>query len=129
MTEFWSSWWAFAFILAPFITSLSGLAIVAYTAHYDLEKMKAVFPSSLYIANTIRRSAGFSFTSRVMQVCTIAGAVIWPTSLIRLGELDPDELRNFPACLKRRLTISVALIFTGMAWLFLAVGLIKLNKD
>jgi hypothetical protein len=129
MTAFWSSWWAFAFMLAPFVIGLSGMAIGAYTTHHDLERMKAVFPKSICIASSMRLWAGFSFWSRMMQTGAIAGAVLWPKPLLKRGELDPDELRNFPADLKRRLAISMRLTSIGLVWLFLAVGLLKLSES
>ncbi|MND70376.1 hypothetical protein D3C80_618780 [compost metagenome] len=125
----WHPGLKFFFMLTPFSISLSGLAVLAFTAHRDLEKMKAVFPNSLCITNSIRLWAGFSFASRVMQTSTIAGAVLWPKPLIRLGELDPDELRNFPVSLKRRLAISLYLIIIGMALLFLMLIVLELIKN
>ncbi|MNO53194.1 hypothetical protein D3C76_436320 [compost metagenome] len=125
----WHPGLRFFFMLVPFVIGLSGLAIGAYTTHHDLEKMKAVFPKSLCIANSMRLWAGFSFSSRMMQASAIAGAVLWPKPLIRSGGLDPEELRNFPADLKRRLAISMYLTLTGLAWLFLAVGLLKFTED
>ena len=115
-------------MLAPFVIGLSGMAIAAYTTHHDLERMKAVFPNSLCIASNMRLWAGFSFWSRMMQTAAITGAVLWPGPFLTRGELDPDELRNFPADLKRRLAIAVHLTTTGLVWLFLAVGLLKLTE-
>lgn len=81
------------------------------------------------MTNFVRLWAGFSFFSRMIQTSVIAGAVLWPKQFLKHGELDPNELRNFPADLKRRLAISVYLIWTGLAWLLLAVGLLKLTED
>ncbi|WP_166360023.1 hypothetical protein [Pseudomonas akapageensis] len=128
MTTFWSSWWAFAFMLAPFLVGFSGMAINAYTTHHDLEKMKAVFRNSQFLTTTMRFLAGFSFFSRMIETGVIAGAVLWPKQFLKHGLLDPNELRNFPAHLKRRLAISIYLTWTGGAWLFLAVGLLKLTE-
>ncbi|MNL64774.1 hypothetical protein D3C87_1890220 [compost metagenome] len=55
--------------------------------------------------------------------------MLWPKPLIRLGELDPDELRNFPVSLKRRLAISLYLIIIGMALLFLMLIVLELIKN
>ncbi|MCY1450225.1 hypothetical protein D9M71_670120 [compost metagenome] len=104
------------------------MAINAYTTHYDLEKMKTVFPNSPFMTNFVRLWAGFSFFSRMIQTSVIAGAVLWPKQFLKHGELDPNELCNFPADLKRRLAISMYLTLTGLAWLLLTVGLLKLAE-
>lgn len=128
MTAFWNSWWAFAFMLAPFVIGLSGMAVLACTTYHHYDRIITAFPNSPGVQNYTKRCAGFDFHSRYMQVIFTASFVLWPRIQIRRGELDPEEVRNFPAQIKRLMTISASLMSVGGVWLFLAVGLLKLTE-
>ncbi|WP_166363814.1 hypothetical protein [Pseudomonas akapageensis] len=118
-----------SFLLAPFVIGLSGMAVLAYTTYQHYERIITAFPNSPGVQNYTRRCAGFDFHSRCMQVSFTAGFVLWPKIQIRRGELDPEEVRKFPAEIKRLMGISASLLFSGAAWLLLAVGLLKLSES
>ncbi|WP_037039905.1 hypothetical protein [Pseudomonas sp. BAY1663] len=128
MTAFWTSWWAFAFMLAPFVIGAIGQAITVYMVYHDLDEMKAAFPNSRHIRNQLNIWAGPGFIARYMQVNAITGTVLLSGFYLRRGELEPDEIENFPTHLKPRMLWSSWLLGIGAAWLFLAVGLLKLTK-
>ncbi len=51
MTDFWNSWWAFAFMLTPFVIGLSGVAIGVYIAcsrHFNI--MLSALPNSAWVS-------------------------------------------------------------------------------
>lgn len=127
MTEFWSSWWAFSLMLAPFLVCLIGQAITLYMVYRDLDEMKAAFPNSIHIKHQMNIWAGSGFVARYMQVNVITGAVLLSGFYLRRGELDPDEVRNFPGHLKPRMIWSSWFLGIGLAWLFLNVALLKLS--
>jgi hypothetical protein len=124
----WHPGLAFAFMLAPFVVGLSGVVITVYMACRNLDEMQAAFSNSSHIKNQMSIWAGVDLSSRCMQVGAISGAMLWSRFFIRRGELDPDEVRNFPPRLKRRILLSAWLLVIGMAWLFLAVALFKLTE-
>ncbi|QIJ00926.1 hypothetical protein GII23_13015 [Stutzerimonas balearica] len=128
MTAFWDSWWAFAFMLAPFVIGAIGQTITIYMVYYDLDEMKAAFPKSKHIRNQLNIWSGPGFVARYMQVNAITGAVLLASFYLRRGELEPEEVDNFPKHLKPRLLWSTWLLGIGLAWLFMAVGLLKLSK-
>ncbi|ARU90166.1 hypothetical protein [Pseudomonas sp. M30-35] len=123
----WHPYLRITFLLAPFVIALSGLAVQVYITHRYYDQVISAFPNSLGVRNYQRMWAGFDFISRCMQVGSTGGFVLWPNIHIRQGTLDPEEVRNFPPEIKRLMVIAWRLGFVGMAWLFLAVGLLKLS--
>ena len=128
MTAFWDSWWAFAFMLAPFVIGAVGQIITIYMVYYDLDEMKAALPNSSHIRNQLNIWSGPGFVARYMQVNAITGAVLLASYYLRRGELEPDEVANFPKHIKPRMLWSTWLLGIGLAWLFMAVGLLKLSE-
>ncbi|WP_217474741.1 hypothetical protein [Stutzerimonas stutzeri] len=116
-----------AFLMAPFVTALSGMAVQAYTTRRYYDRIISAFPNSLGVKNYQRLWAGFDFVSRFMQVGSTSGFVLWPNIHVRQGSLDPEEVRNFPPEIKRLMVISVSLLFVGFAWLLVGVALLKLS--
>jgi hypothetical protein len=129
MTAFWNSWWAISFMLAPFVIGLSGMAVLAYTTHRYYDRVLSAFPNSRGVQNFTRMWAGFGFSSRFLQVSSTAGFVLWPKTHIRRGDLDPNEVHNFPAEIKKLMVIATILMATGGVWLFLSVALLKLTES
>jgi hypothetical protein len=127
MSAFWNSWWAFAFMLAPFVIGAIGQAITIYMVYHDLDDMKAAFPHSSHIRNQLNMWSGSGFVARYMQVNAITGAVLLSNFYVGRGELEPDEVARFPKHLKPRMLWSTWLFGISLAWLFLAVGLLKLT--
>lgn len=127
MSGFWGSWWAFAFMLAPFIIGLSGVAIETYTARSsDFDLIIASLPNSRWLKLQIPFWGTTSLRSRCYLLTTITGAFLYPKLCIRLGMMDAEDLRNFPQRLRRRLLVSSWLIIIGCAWLVIGVALFKL---
>ncbi|MGN5581693.1 hypothetical protein VF687_07615 [Stutzerimonas sp. Brlt_13] len=129
MTEFWNSWWAFAFMLAPFVVGLSGVAIgvfIACSRHFDT--MLSALPNSAW-AKQQHIVGTTSFTSRCYLVATLSGALLLSEFNVRKGVLDANDVSNFPCSLRRLMTLSTKLACVGMAWLCLAVGLLKLTGN
>ncbi|ARU90165.1 hypothetical protein [Pseudomonas sp. M30-35] len=116
-----------AFLLAPFVIALSGVAIGVYIAcsrHFD--SMISAFPKSAWARQ--RDILGTSsLASRCYLVSSLSGALLFPQHLVRKGVIDADDVSDFPPSLRRLMAVSAWLVIVGMAWLFLAVGLLKLS--
>ncbi|CAM3991855.1 hypothetical protein D3C81_1116130 [compost metagenome] len=120
---------AIAFGFAPFVISLSGVAMETYIARSrDFDLIIASLPNSLWLKQQIPFWGTTRLKSRCYLLSTICGAMLYPRLCIRLGMMDAEDLRNFPPRLRRRLLIASWLIIIGSAWLFIGVGLIKLSK-
>ncbi len=117
-----------AFLLAPFVIGAIGQVVTIYMVYHDLDEMKAAFPHSNHIRNQLNIWSGSGFVARYMQVNAITGAVLLASFYLRRGELEPDEVENFPKHLKPRMLWSTWLLGISLAWLFLAVGLLKFSK-
>ncbi|WP_217475326.1 hypothetical protein [Stutzerimonas stutzeri] len=123
----WHPGLAFAFLLAPFVIGLSGVAIGVYIAcsrHFDT--MLSSFSNSAW-AKQQDILGTTSPASRFYLVGTLSGALLFPQYLVRKGVLDAGDVKNFPPSLRRLMTVSTWLGFVGMAWLFLSIGLLKLS--
>ncbi|MGF6590968.1 hypothetical protein [Pseudomonas sp. 2835] len=129
MSSFWNSWWAFAFMLTPFVMGIAGVAMETYIARSrDFDLIIASLPNSLWLKQQIPFWGTTRLKSRCYLLSTICGAMLYPKLCIRLGMMDAEDLRNFPPRLRRRLLIASWLIIVGSAWMFIGVGLIKLSK-
>ncbi|WP_028240558.1 hypothetical protein [Stutzerimonas azotifigens] len=128
MSTFWNSWWAFAFMLAPFVIALSGVFMFLFMAYRNLETLLWLFPNSTYVKRQKLLWGGNGLRSRFMLTSSLAAVALWPNGHIKRGELDEDEVRNLPHSIRRRMVVAWWLCAVGMAWLFLAVGLLKLTR-
>jgi hypothetical protein len=60
-----------------------------------------------------------------MLVAKIAGMVMMPKVSIRSGELDPEDIQNFPPHLKRLLKIKAVMLVVSGVWLLIGSLLVK----
>ena len=127
MTAFWNSWWAFAFMLAPFIIGLPGVFMILVMAYRNLDTILATFPNSPYVKRQRVLWGISTLPARFILTSHLAAVALWPKNYIKRGELDEQEVRNLPKTIKRRMVLAWRLSAVGMAWLFLAVGLLKLT--
>ncbi|KES25111.1 MULTISPECIES: hypothetical protein [Pseudomonas] len=128
MNEFWNSWWAFSFMLSPFLVSLSGMALGIYIAcSRDFKGILVALSNSELPKRTSLILGSQDLISRCHLVSSIGGALLLPDRSIRRGLLDREDMRNFPPALRRRLLISTWMVIVGMAWLGLMLALLKLS--
>ena len=128
MTEFWESWWAFVFMLAPFVIGLPGVLIGLVMAYRNLDTILATFPNSKYVKRQQILWGRQTLSNRFILTASLSAVAVWPGFHIRRGELEEHEVRNLPKSIKRRMIIAWWLSAVGTAWLFLAVGLLKLSE-
>ncbi|MDA8482641.1 hypothetical protein NNO07_06130 [Pseudomonas resinovorans] len=125
--ESWPLDMQIAFLLFPFVIIVAWLLLNLYMSYRDLEQMKAAFPKSRYVQGQLSLWRGRDPIARSMQVNAICSVVMISGFYLKRGEVEPDELANFPAHLKSRVVLSSWLLGIGSAWLLLGVGLLKLS--
>jgi hypothetical protein len=50
--------------------------------------------------------------------------VVWPKASIQFGDVDPVDVKNFPAELKRFLIVKVTVMIIAVIWMLIAAVLI-----
>ncbi|WP_421555271.1 hypothetical protein [Pseudomonas kitaguniensis] len=123
----WSPWIAIIFIGAPTLLPTAGLAFSLYLTHRHLDAMKKALKNSRYIYIWGDSLGKRGVIWSLLEMSKIAGMITMPKAYIRLGDLDPVDLENFPPYLKRLLVIVTAMIFTSVIWLVVAAVLLKLR--
>ena len=89
--------------------------------------MLEALKGSRYLAVWAAGLRGHGWFRRFTLAAQIRGMGMWPGALIRTGEVDPDEIRNFPAHLKRLLVAETVLHGIILVWGVVAFVLLKLK--
>lgn len=129
MIGFWNSWWALAFMLTPFLIGFAGMLMILFMAYRNLDMILCTFPNSEYVRRQKMLWGDTGLYSRFVLTSSLAAIALFPSGYIKRGELLEKEVQNLPRFIKNRMVIAWWLCVTGMAWLFLAVGLLKLTGD
>lgn len=127
MSSFWNSWWAFAFMMIPFLLCMTGIAIdthIACSRHFNV--MLDSFQKSRWLHQQTQLWGTTSLKSRALIVSSMSTALIYPQLGIRRGVINADEIRRFPAYLKRRMVIASWLTIVGFTWVMIGVGWMRL---
>jgi hypothetical protein len=127
MEDFWSSWFAFALLAGPILLAFMSIAFSLYLSRRYLDAMLEALKNSRHIAVWAPGLLENGWFGRFMLTAKVSGIVTWPGPLIRAGELDPDEIRNFPAHLRRLLTAKNVLNGIILVWGAVAFVLLKLK--
>lgn len=129
MSEFWSTGWAFVFMVTPFLLCQVGLTIsLLLTRKANYGRIVNALPKSAWVAQYRRTFGEISFKCRWHLVNTISGALIYPAYVIRKGFFDEAEMHSFPAGLRRFMLVSAGFSIIGFSWLMLAVLLLTLTR-
>ena len=116
---FWKTWWAFGFLVGPFVLAIFSSMLSTYISIRHLNEILNVLKNSRYV---VIHGAGLrhqGWLGRHMLIAQICGVVLMPWALLRKGELNPDDLRRFPLHLKRLLKIKTALLGISVTWALL----------
>ncbi|WP_313086165.1 hypothetical protein [Pseudomonas sp.] len=117
------------FLLAPFAIGFSGLLMILVMAYQNLDTILHTFPNSGYVIRQKMLWGDSGLYSRFVLTSSLAAIALFPKGHINRGDLLESELRNLPYFIKQRMVVAWWLCFAGMAWLLLAVGLLKLTSD
>jgi hypothetical protein len=127
MITFWKSWWAFAFMLSPFIIGLLGIAIFFFLTYRHYDTIAAAFAHSPGLQRSLQSWSDASFKLRYLRILNVAGLVLWPRFFIRRGQVDARDIQAFPPAIARLIRIGWWSCATGSVWLLMGVGLLKLS--
>ncbi|MPR04032.1 hypothetical protein F0169_19295 [Pseudomonas sp. MAFF 212408] len=126
--EFWKSWLAFWIVAGgPGLLALVGLSFSLYLTRRHLDAMKEALKNSRYIYIWGDSLGKRGVIWSLLEMSKIAGMITMPKAYIRLGDLDPVDLENFPPYLKRLLVIVTAMIFTPVIWMVVVAVVLKLK--
>lgn len=116
---FWTSWLFFWLLAGPFLLGIVGMAYSLYLSHRHLDAIKEALKNSRYIYLWGPGLGKRGWIWSLLEISKICQMITLPRSSLIIGELDPDDLENFPPHLKRLLKIkSVLLVGTGV-WLLI----------
>jgi hypothetical protein len=125
--NFWMSWLAFWILAGPILLAIASTAYSLYLRWRYLDAMLEALKNSRYVHTWgpgLRQRGWFG---GLLLIAKIAGMVTMPRVSIRIGELDPEDNKNFPPHLKRLLRIKAVMLVGIAVWGFIAYGLMKLE--
>jgi hypothetical protein len=121
----WPQWTAIIVAGGPSLLGFLGFIFTLYLSHRHLDAMMEAMKNSRYIYLWGPAWRGRGLIGGCVLVTSIAGMVVWPRASIRLGDVDPMDVENFPPHLKRLLIIKMTVMITAVIWMVIAAVLIK----
>lgn len=121
----WSPWIAMKATGGPILLAAAGITFSLYLSRRHLDSIKEALKNSrfIYIWGTSLGKRGVIWS--LLEISKIAGMVTLPKASIRIGELDPGDLENFPPHLKRLLTINMMMLIGSVFWAAVAAILVE----
>lgn len=121
----WPLWIAIFVSGGPILLGFIGLAFSLYLTHRHLDAIKEALKNSryIYIGGDSLGKRGVLWS--LLEMSKIAGMITMPKVHLRLGDLDPVDLENFPRYLKRLLIIVTATILTSFIGMIVVAILLK----
>lgn len=123
----WNPWAAIVFIGVPGLLAITGIAHNLYLSRCHLEEIKEALKNSRYIylwgPSLGKRGLIWSF----LEISKIAGIVVWPRASIIIGEVNSNDLEQFPPHLKRHLIINLTMMATAFIWMIVVAILLVLR--
>ena len=121
----WSPWIAIIVTGGWSLLAAAGLAFSLYLSNRQLDAIKEALKNSRYIYVWGPHLGKRGLILSLLEISKISGMVVWPWASLRIGELDPIDLKNFPTRLKRLLIIDLTIMIISCTWMGIAVVLIK----
>ncbi|CAI8698796.1 Cobalamin biosynthesis protein CbiB [Pseudomonas sp. IT-196MI5] len=125
--ETWSPWAAIIFVGGPILLCYVSFFYSLYLSRRHLDRFLQALNGSRQIVISAAGLAHSGWLSRLLLVAKITFMVMWPGPGLRAGDLDPDDIRNFPVDLKRLLKVKAVLTCVILIWGALAFALVKLK--
>ena len=124
--ENWPPLLKLAFLIVPFFTGFSGLAINFKIAmSRDFEVALSAITSNPYLKQMKSVWGGGSLRSRCLLMSAVSAIVTFPRFYLRMGWVDEKEIKSFPSCLRRKMIIALWLIFIALLWVLIGYFIIK----
>ncbi|MDF9907995.1 UNVERIFIED_ORG: hypothetical protein OKW15_005951 [Pseudomonas reinekei] len=124
MINAWSLWVVILVVGGPFLLSIGTFAYSLYLMRH-LDSMLKALENSRHIVVSGAGLQQQGWFGRLMLVAKITGMVMWPGPGIRTGEMDPDDVKNFPPHLKQLLKIKILISGVIVIWGAIAFALVK----
>lgn len=113
-------------LLTPFVIGLAGLAIelhIAGSRHFRV--MCEALQRSEGLREELRNGGALTLKFRLMTVSAMTAGMFWPALGIRQGWLDPEDSRDFPVYLKRRMKLGMYCLLTAFIWMAFVALLVQ----
>ncbi|WP_339529107.1 hypothetical protein [Pseudomonas mucidolens] len=123
--EFWKSWLAFWIVTGGPLLGFVSVAYTLYLSHRHLGAMKEALKNSRYIYLWGASLGKRGLICSLLEIAKIAGMVTWSRAYIRMGDIDPIDLENFPPYLKRLLIIDATMKIIAFFWMIIGGLLVK----
>lgn len=92
----WSPWIAIIVIGGWSLLAAAGLVFSLYLSRCHLDAIKEALKNSRYIYVWGPSLGKRGLIWSVLEIAKISGMIMMPKASIRIGELDPVDLENFP---------------------------------
>ncbi|MFK7699345.1 hypothetical protein [Pseudomonas caspiana] len=122
----WIIWLKVAFLSGPILLTVAILILNLYVANRHLGALVEALSNCRYVA----ARAGLcnqGWFERIFLLSLIGGMVQWPGPGLRSGEMDPDDLKNLPAHLRKHLKVLSVLTWLIVVWMVLIYALTTLR--
>ena len=124
--DVWIIWLKVAFLSGPILLTIVSLVLNLYIANRHLGELVHALRNCRYI--TARAGlCNQGWFERILLLSIIGGMVQWPRPGLRRGEMDPDDLKNLPAHLRKHLNVLHVLTWLIVVWMVLIYVLTKLR--
>ncbi|NWB91361.1 hypothetical protein [Pseudomonas agarici] len=121
----WPSWIAIIVTGGPGLLGLASIAFSLYLSRRHLDAIKEALKNSRYIYIWGPRLGNRGLIWSLLEIAKITGMIMMPRASLRIGELDPVDLENFPSHLKRLLKIDFAIMMGSGIWMVIVYVLLK----
>ncbi|GLK89384.1 hypothetical protein [Pseudomonas turukhanskensis] len=118
-------WLAIVVAGGPILLGFIGIAYSLYLSRCHLDAMMAALKNSRYSYTwgPILREQGWM--GSMLVVAQITGMILMPKPSIRIGDLHPKDLENFPSNLRCLLKIDAAIMLSCFVWMVIVGTLLK----
>ena len=123
----WNPWIAIIVAGGPIMLGAVNIAYCLYLSHRHLDAMMEALKNSRYIFIWAPGWRGQGWFGGFVLITKIAGMVVRPRAYIRLGDVDPGDIENFPPRLKRLLMINVVMTIATLIWMAITYVLLELR--
>ncbi|NBA97153.1 hypothetical protein [Pseudomonas sp. R5(2019)] len=123
----WNPWAALLFVGAPFLLAFVNILYSLYLSRRHLHAMLEALKNCRYFIGASLTLHQKGWFDRLFLVTIISSKVLIPKPGLMMGEMDPEDLNNFPPHYKRLLEIKLSIMLTAVIWGIAAYGISKLE--
>lgn len=123
--EFWRSWLLFWLLAGPLLLAAVNFAYSLYLSRRHLGAIKEALKNSRYIYLWGPSLGKRGLIWSLLEIAKITQIIIYPRSSLHIGELDPDDLEQFPPRLRRLLKIKSIMLIVNGVWVVAVFVLLK----